>query len=367
MYLQLIAILCVACGPATAAHAWGELGHRAIGEAVQAHLDAATRDAIARIVAPGQPLAEGTLAELSVWPDRIRDVSKLPPEEQPAAQAFNKAHPFNRSWHFVNLPLKAPGYPALSTSAPDDPMRKFVRTDHETGDIVQKVTDVIQILESSRETPGWTKTQALAWLLHLIEDLHQPLHVSSGYYRLGRGHVPRLPMLVTPAAAAHKHVACDRSGNQLQFESPPVTLHEVWDHCLTQAEAELTCAPHSGLTGVAALAGKITAWMQVPGPSIRVPTGDHHDWARRWATDSLHVADESEMYHVTLSNPRTTGAPVRQQPALPCSEQGSRILLSITAPTVMDEYVGQYQPVAALQLTKAAVRMTELLKRIEWK
>jgi hypothetical protein len=318
-------------------------------------------------VNPGQPLAEGAFAELSVWPDRIKDISTLPPEDQLAAQDFNRAHPFNRSWHFVNLPLKAPGYPHLATTAPTDPLRQFVRTDQETGDIVQKVTDVIQMLESRDETPGWTKKQAFAWLLHLVGDLHQPLHVGSGYYRLGRRKVPRLPMLVTPAAAVQKHVACDRGGNQLQFESPPVSLHQVWDHCLAQLEAGLTCAGHSGLQGVVTLAGKITAWMQVPASSIPVPTGDHHNWARRWATDSLHVADESEMYHVTLTNPRAEAPVVRTPPAVPCSDTGQRILVSITAPTTLDEYAAQFQPVAALQLTKAAVRLSELLKRIEWK
>ncbi len=366
MYLRLFAVLCLACCP-MAVHAWGELGHRAVAEAVQAELDEPTRDAIAKIVAPGQPLANGTLAELSVWPDRIRDLSTLPPDEQPTAQEFNRVHPFHRSWHFVNLPLKAPGYPDLSVVTTHDPLRTFIRTDPEMADIVQKTTDVIQILEYPGDTPGWTKTQALAWLLHLVQDLHQPLHVATGYYRLGKRNVPRVPMLVTPGAAAHKHVACDRGGNQLQFEDAPITLHSVWDHCLAQLEAGLPCAAPSGLSGVAALAGKITAWMQVPSSSIGVPTGNHHDWARRWATDSLHVADETELYHVTLAHPRTIGEPVPTQPGQPCHDQGPRILLSITAPTVLDEYVGQYQPVAALQLTKAAVRLSELLKRIEWK
>jgi len=60
MPLRLLAVLLLVCVPALA-HAWGELGHRAIGEAVQTQLDEATREAIARIVNPGQPLAEGTL------------------------------------------------------------------------------------------------------------------------------------------------------------------------------------------------------------------------------------------------------------------------------------------------------------------
>jgi hypothetical protein len=347
--------------------AWGELGHRAIGEAVQASLDETTREAIAKIVAPGQPLADGTLAELSMWPDQIKDVATMSPEEQHAAHAFNAAHPSNKSWHFVNLPLKAPGYPDLPATGAKDPVRKFVRTERESGDIVQKLTEVIDILESPTEPQGWTKKQALAWLLHLVEDLHQPLHVGSSFYRLGRNNVPRLPMLTIPAAAAHKHVACDRGGNQLQFENPHVTLHSIWDNCLVQVEAGLSCIQHSGLPGVATLAAKIRGWLQEPTPSVSRPKGDHHEWPRRWATDSLHVADESEAYHITLTNPRTTGGVVKTHPTEPCSEKGQRILFSISTPTVMEEYVSQFRPVAALQLTKAAVRLTELLRQIQWK
>jgi hypothetical protein len=366
MLLRYFMLGVLLCCPATT-FGWDELGHRAIGEVVQASLDDATRDTLANIIAPGQPLADGALAELSMWPDQIKDVATMPLEEQHAAHEFNAAHPFNKSWHYVNLPLKAPGYPDLPATAAKDPIRKFVRTDSETGDIVQKLTEVIQILEAPTEPRGWTKKQALAWLLHLVEDLHQPLHVGSSFYRLGRNNVPRLPMLTIPAAAAHKHVACDRGGNQLQFESPQVTLHSIWDDCLVQVEAGLSCVEHSGLPGVAPLAAKILGWLQEPMPSVSRPKGDHHEWPRRWATDSLHVADESEAYHITLTNPRTTGAVVKTLPGEPCSDKGQRILLSISAPTVMEEYVSQFRPVAALQLTKAAIRLTELLKRIQWK
>ena len=179
--LTTLVVIAVMLWSPNAAQSWGELGHRAIGEAVQASLDNDTLDAIANIVEHGKPLAEGTLAE-------------------------------------------------------------------------------------------------------------------------------------SPAAAAHKHVGCDRGGNQLQFESPQATLHSIWDNCLVQLEVTLSCAEHSGLPGVTTLAAKMTAWMEVPTPSVSRPKGDHHESARRWATDSLHVADESEMYHLTLTNPRTTGALVKKPP-----------------------------------------------------
>lgn len=65
MSVTLLLLLSLVCFPGSVL-ARGELGHRAIGEAVQENLDPATREAIANILNPGQPLADGALARLSV-------------------------------------------------------------------------------------------------------------------------------------------------------------------------------------------------------------------------------------------------------------------------------------------------------------
>ena len=90
---------------------------------------------MANILVPGKPLPDSALADLSVWPDQIKNPQSLPVNEQSAARAFNTAHPFNRGWHFVNLPLDAGGYPDVTALNPHDPLGKFVRQDHETADI----------------------------------------------------------------------------------------------------------------------------------------------------------------------------------------------------------------------------------------
>ena len=58
--------------------AWGDLGHKAISEAVQANLEPATVKAIAKIVGSGDELPVGALARLSLWPDQIRAFNKNP-------------------------------------------------------------------------------------------------------------------------------------------------------------------------------------------------------------------------------------------------------------------------------------------------
>jgi hypothetical protein len=58
--------------------AWGDLGHKAISDAVQANLEPATVKAIAKIIGSGDELPVGTLARLSLWPDQIRAFNRNP-------------------------------------------------------------------------------------------------------------------------------------------------------------------------------------------------------------------------------------------------------------------------------------------------
>ena len=120
-----------------------------------------------------------------MWPDEIRPLVKSPhtivsgftPAELNEASAFVSAHPDSKNWHFVDLPPGAAHYPNLAHSDPTDPTLPFTAAN----DIVHMIHRCIEILESETDTPEFTKLQALRWLLHLVEDLHQPLHVVSGY------------------------------------------------------------------------------------------------------------------------------------------------------------------------------------------
>jgi hypothetical protein len=59
----------------------------------------------------------------------------------------------------------------------DDRVRHFTRDD----DVLHMIHACIRILEEDSNVDGWTKVQALRWLIHLVEDLHQPMHVTTGY------------------------------------------------------------------------------------------------------------------------------------------------------------------------------------------
>ena len=147
------------------AWAWSSQGHQAIAEAAQARLTPAAQAALAQILQATSVLALDALAGTATWPDDIRA---------------------RRLWHGCtrlgsggqgrrHLPLGATGYPVPDPPS-GDPMRAFVGPD----DIVQAPQQAIAILEMPTAPPDFSKAQAVRWLLHLVGDLHQPLHVTTG-------------------------------------------------------------------------------------------------------------------------------------------------------------------------------------------
>lgn len=167
----------------TQVHAWSAQGHQAIAEAAQASLQEPTALAIARILGTDH-LTPHALAEQATWADEIRARSDFGtvahgwgPDDVKEADTFNRDHKDNAQWHFVNLPVGASGYPNHTTPE-GDPLLQFVSP----SDVVQIVKQCIERLESPDESATFTKKQALRWLIHLVGDVHQPLHVTTGYY-----------------------------------------------------------------------------------------------------------------------------------------------------------------------------------------
>lgn len=161
--LALLATL-LPCG---AAQAWGPVGHQAVAMAARAQL---TPEALARVqelmaLEPG-----ATLAELATWADEHRSPDTAP-------------------WHYVNFPAGDCTY-RPARDCPD-------------GQCVVAALDAqLRILES--RAPQSERLQALKWVVHLVADVHQPLHAG---------------------------MAEDRGGNryQLQFLLRWSNLHALWD------------------------------------------------------------------------------------------------------------------------------------------
>lgn len=146
---------------------WGNTGHRTIGKIAESHLSKKAKKQIRELL-NGQ-----SLAYVSTYGDDIKSDRK-----------YDKFY----NWHFVNFPFDS-SYEDSEKSP--------------KGDIVKGINTCIGILnnpESSRED----KVFYLKFLVHLIGDLHQPLHV-------GRSE--------------------DKGGNdiKLKWHYKKTNLHRVWD------------------------------------------------------------------------------------------------------------------------------------------
>ncbi len=138
-----LAILSVLCVPA---NAWGPLGHEVPAELAQRWLNAQARDMLDELV-PGE-----SLADMSTWADRMRS--------NPNQFWQKTAKPF----HYVTV---ADGSHYDISKAPSK------------GDAVTALKQFKAILQDPNSSHA-EKQLALRFSIHLVGDLHQPLHVGNG-------------------------------------------------------------------------------------------------------------------------------------------------------------------------------------------
>ena len=312
-FLGLILGLASSALVTTSAFGWGAEGHEAVADIARSHLSPEARAAIVKI------LGNDDIGSIASWADQVRSAAfhQGPLAEDPDARALNKAFPHNGSWHFVDLPIGAPGYP---DSGP------FVSED----DVVHAAHRAVAALEGQQN--GLTRSQALKVLVHVIGDLHQPLHSTSGYFDLSN---PAAPKLLRSGDAIDPSVN-DRGGNLL-FYAPHKELHAYWDY-----------------TVIEAMAGKSTqAFLAMIGerePSGWRTEGDYHHWVEVWVGESNRIASEA-----VFGGLRYTGAEF--------TSAGKLREIKIELPAGYEE---RARAVILSQIPKAGLRLADLLNHIHW-
>jgi hypothetical protein len=307
--------------------AYGHQGHETIGEIARQRLNPKTSQAIKGII------GSDDLAGISTWADDLKQVarnlpSKLTPEQTQEAREFNQKFTHNGDWHFCNFPL----------DATYDPNSPFARRD----DAIHIIQQCILVLESP-QTPlsvrtNFTKAQALRLLVHLVGDIHQPLHVGCGFYDLTDPDHPKL--LTNPAKIQLRVNQHDKGGNDLRYsKNARDQLHSYWDTTLVEK-----LGGGRDYHRLASLVLKNTR------PEQSKDTGDHHKWPEIWATDSISQAKGAYRGIQFLKAYRT--------------KNGRLDYLDIQLPL---NYASQQSERAMNQLAKAGVRLANLLNSINWK
>jgi hypothetical protein len=132
----------ITCLYATHTYAWGQMGHRVVAEIASHHLEPQVAQHI------NQLTGGHSLAELSTWLDEVRS---------------DKAYKLYAPWHFILWPTDG---------------HVETMTHPRQGDIITGYTTAKSILQHS--TDPQKRQEALAILVHLVGDAHQPLHVNNG-------------------------------------------------------------------------------------------------------------------------------------------------------------------------------------------
>ena len=164
--LALITVL----NSAAPAWAWGRLGHRVISRIAENNLNPKAKAAIAELLDPGE-----SIADASTWGDENR-----------------RRLPRTAPWHYVDVPLDEPRYDSKWSA--DDPKK---------GCVVDKINEFKKTLKDKTKTVD-ERRFALRFLIHCVEDMHQPCHVGDNH---------------------------DRGGNdtQVRFFDRGTNMHRLWD------------------------------------------------------------------------------------------------------------------------------------------
>ena len=200
---QKILVLCLFVYMPFAGSAWGVTGHRIVGQIADEYLTKKAKAEIAKI------LGFESIAIASNWPDFAKS---------------NPAYNYLSTWHYVNL----------KSGLSFDEVQHFLTADTAT-DAYTKINFMVNEFKTNRLLSAETKQLYVRLLIHIIGDIHQPMH-------LGRPD--------------------DRGGNAVKVKwfSDESNLHSVWDSKLIDFQ-QLSFTEYANAINHTTLAQR-KAWQQ---------------------------------------------------------------------------------------------------------
>jgi hypothetical protein len=154
----------------SAVFAWGNTGHRVVGEVATRFLE------IDVLVKANKILKGQSLARVSTWPDEIKS--------EPTT------YQYTYNWHYT-------------TWQTDDHDHSENEEDTSTGFLLKSINEQLAVLADPHASDD-QKAFALKFVVHLVGDVHMPLHVGAG---------------------------TDQGGNlcKVTYMGRPYNLHSLWD------------------------------------------------------------------------------------------------------------------------------------------
>jgi len=195
--------------------AWNDAGHMAVAYIAYQTMSSTARAEVDRLLKAHVDYArwvEGVAEEqkglvafmrAATWPDAIRNDPRFqndPPDNADALVPNSLGLPNlyrHTNWHYINRPLIG-NYAKLKVDKSDQSYLK-------PPTVISKIHELRAAIADQKLTER-VRAYYLSWLLHLVGDVHQPLH-----------------------CVAHQD---DQGGNRVLLNPGPVRLHGYWDGIL---------------------------------------------------------------------------------------------------------------------------------------
>jgi len=246
--------------------AWGKQGHEAIAGLAWELLSPKAKEHWQKVLGPDQ-----SLVSVSTWADQIRHL-----------------RPNTSSWHWITLQINDNAADAQKADSPN------------------VVTEIMRL--SPRLKPGsdkYAREEALKWMVHLIGDLHQPLHTGEMQ---------------------------DRGGNDtwVRVGRRKTKLHQVWDDGL-----------------ISRFKWNTAEWTRHLQDTLKLRLSKNPQWQKQIVRGNAYQwANET---HALARLAYDLG-------------QGRRIAARGRVITIEKEYYEAHQPVVFQQILKAGIRLAATLE-----
>ncbi len=307
MRLTFFLLLC-----ASPASAWWCEGHQTIALIAKSHLTPAALAGVTALL-QSQPVdselrrfcqnpSADLLADASTWADDVKKTE------------------LTGTWHYMDIPL---GWKHGELEQWCKPVGPLDNGKERAGCILSALRYNLNILHNDKETDA-ERAKALRYLVHLVGDLHQPLHTTANN---------------------------DQGGNctAVQFFSDPkiTNLHSVWDGMIFNRDL---FPPASSIPEIAAKLDTQFA-------------SKRHHWTKhgiafdQWALESHEIA-QKDVYGKLL--PKVAAEPFNEFAR--CKDRSDATLaqhLKVDAP-----YQQNAGPVVEEQIAKAGYRLAEVLNQV---
>ena len=284
------------------ARAWGDLGHETVAEIAERNLSPKAKSLVFSIIGI-EPLAVS-----ATFPDHVRDDDR-----------FKSFSPY----HFMEIPFDIDA----NKIAPNQRPKKDADV------IISQVPDLLTSPTVSREK----KMVLLRYLIHVVGDVHQPLHVGNG-----------VDMGANLCSVTWKDAASSKTF--------PENLHSVWDEKLFDYAREdfMKAAPTTGKKpwfGYKAMADIVTK-IQMKAPLAPSKPAD-------WYAEASRLHPQVYPDATPVSNPKDRPYCKTIDPVTKKTVTGAFDASKI--PLLDEAYARKSLEIAKLQILKGGLRLAQTL------